>query len=593
MSADGRTAITRRDPAVSAWAGRLRSVAGRIDGAFLPLEPVFLSTGERLRELHGQVSRLSSAAESASALLSSSEMDGMLTGLAEAAGHIEVMRHQRGGLHDALRQMIAGTDTMLGSLTALSRIMSQVLVLAVNAKIEASQLVATGTDFTVFTREIARLAHGGEQTIAAVRQELTSLKTAAALARDLQKTFQEKELPELDAVAERLAAAIRGLRDSRNRAAHGAHEIPGRLRALFGHITTLVSHMQVYDATRQRLEHVGQALTQAATAIEAEHDSGMTDAQRRVFVNGMAELQSLQLTHASDHYHEAVSEVGRSLAAMAEGAPAVGDLCQRSFGGGDEGSLRDIDRNLMKTGEIFLSFTAIRAKAAGSLDLVTRAATRAGELMRSLNSVNGDMRLMGLNAAIKCGNMGSMGRALSVIAQELQSYAGLTREHVEQVAAHLGEITRAARDIAVADDGQTGHIDADAVKRGLDTEVSRLHETGERLSGLLLEIATLSASVAPLAEATNRGFAGKADCRPALTEGGRELKTLAADSDPGLRGAELEAARREVLAFTESHYTMASERSVHGAVVDHRTATGAAPPAAGAGAGADISGLLF
>ena len=290
MSADGQTPVARREPAAAAWAGRLRGLAERVGTSFGSLEPVFLSTGERLRELHGQVSRLSNAAETASALLSSSEMAGMLAGLADAAGHIDGMRRQRGGQGGALGQMIAGTDAMLASLTALSRIMAQIQVLAVNAKIEASQLINTGTDFTVFTREIARLARSGEETIAAVRQELAGLKAAAVLARDLQRTFEEKELPELDTVADRLAAAIQGLRHSQERAAHGAHEIPGRLRALFGHIATLVSHMQVYDSTRQRLEHVEQALTLAATMIEADDASGMDAGQVRVFVNGIADL---------------------------------------------------------------------------------------------------------------------------------------------------------------------------------------------------------------------------------------------------------------------------------------------------------------
>ncbi|MEI6557163.1 MAG: hypothetical protein WCO00_02060 [Rhodospirillaceae bacterium] len=585
--------------AIPGWASRLRQRAAQIDAAFSPLEPVFLTTGERLRSLHGQVSRLSAAAECAGARLSSAEMTGMLAGLAAAAGQIDLMRRQRGGLGETLGRIISGTDGMLRALAALSGIMAQVRVLAINAKIEASYLVSTGIDFTVFTREIARLAGSGQETIAGVHQELSGLRAAAMLARDLQRSFEERDLPELDTVAAQLAVAIDGLRAFQERAADGAREIPGRLGALFGHITALVSNMQIYDTTRQRLEHVSQALVLAADMIEARDASGMDGAQVRVFVNGIAELQALQLGHASDHYHEAVTGVGRSLAAMAEGAPPVGSLCARVFGG--DGSVQDIDRHLGRAGEICHAFTAVREKAARSLGQVVEAATRAGTLMRSLNSVNGDMRLMGLNAAIKCGNMGMPGRSLSVVAQELQGCAGLTRSHVEQVAASLQAITGAAQDIALADDRDTGTVDAGAVTRDLETGVGRLHETGEQLTALLQEIESLSASVVALTGVADQGFSGKADCRRALTAEADALKALAADSDPGLRGGALEAARREVLAFTESHYTMASERSVHGRAVDGHAVvsllTGAADAAAEAAAGpaaaADIDSLLF
>ncbi len=594
MSADGILAPAGRETALPAWAKRLRRQAERIESTFQPLEPVFLATGERLRELHTQVTRLSAAAEQAGALLSSSEMAEMLAGLADASGHLGAIRGQRGALGDTLARMIAGTDVMLRSLLALNAIMARVRVLATNAKIEASYLVRTGIDFSVFTREIARLADSGQETIAAVHHELSGLRAAAGLARDLQRTFEERELPELDTVAGQLTVAIEGLRQFQGRAAAGARELPERLRALFGHITALVSNMQIYDTTRQRLEHVSQALTLAAEMIEAEDVSGMDVRQTRVFVNGIAELQALQLVHASEHYHEAVTGVGGNLAAMAEGAPAVGVLCARSFGG--DGSLRSIDSNLTRTAEIFHAFTTVRDKAASSLGQVVQAATRAGDHMRSLNSVNGDMRLMGLNAAIKCGNMGEPGRSLSVVAQELQNCAGLTRGQVEQVAEHLARIAGSAHDIAAADERDSGNVDTGAVTRDLDAELARLHQTGEQLSALLQEIESFGASVVELAGLAAQSFSGKADCRRTLAAEADELKALAADSDPGLSGEALEEARREVLAFTESHYTMASERSIHGVAVDGRkvvdllTGAGADDTAKGE---TDIDGLLF
>ena len=585
---------------VTAWTGRLRAMTGRIDTFFLPLETVFLSTGSRLRELYGTVNQLSGDIEAAGALFSSSDMAEMLSGLAEAAGHIDTMRKQRGGLAATLRQMIVETDAIIASLNALHRIMVQVQVLAINAKVEASQLVRTGIDFSVFTRDIARLAQSGDQTIAEVRDELSALRAAAAQAQTLQQDFETRELPELDALADQLAASVRDMRDSQAKAERGASELPDRLRSLFGAITRLVSDLQVYDTTRQRLEHVEHALALAADMIDGDGASGMDPRQQRVFVNGIADLQSRQLVHAGEHYHEAVSDVGRSVAAMAREVPEVADSCRHAFGDGEAGSLLEINRNLEKASQVFSSFIATRRQAASSLDHVARAAARASDLMRSLNSVNGDMRLMGLNAAIKCGNMGSVGRSLSVIAQELQSYANLTRERVQTVAGSLGQISLSARDIVSAGDRQTDEIDAEKLKTDIDEVVSRLQLTGSGLTRTMEAIASHAASVASQTRSLDEGFSGKAECRQAMADGVRELTALAADSDTGLKGAALEEARRDVLAFTESHYTMASERSIHGAAIDGRQAvdllTGADVTELGSGGGnqePNIDNLLF
>jgi hypothetical protein len=599
VSAGGVSAGGVSAGGVPAWAGRMRAMTGRIDGFFRPLEAVFLSTGERLQELYGSVSRLSDNIGAAGALFSSAEMSEILAGLAESARHIDAMRQQRGGLAATLGQMIATTGAMTGSLNTLGRIMAQAQVLAVNAKIEASQLVRTGNDFTVFTRDIARLAKTGEQTIGAVRQELNSLRAAATKAQALQHEFETRQLPELDAIADRLAVSVRSLEDSRERAERGARDIPERLRVLFGHISSLVSNLQVYDATRQRLEHVEQALATAAGMIEADGHSGMDTRQQRVFVNGIAELQSLQLVHAGEHYHQSLDDIGDSIAALAREVPAVADVCRQAFVGSDVDSLLDIDRSLEKASQVFADFIAIRQQAAGSLEHVVQAAARARELMRQLNSVNGDMRLMGLNAGIKCGNMGTIGRALSVIAQELQGYAALTREHVDIIAGHLGQISSSAESIVSADKADTDHIDAESLKSQIDCVVVSLGRTSEGLSLIMGGIETLSSSVVSQARTAQDGFAGKVDCRHAMADQERELKALADDSHTGLAGAALEEARREVLAFTETQYTMASERSVHGTAVDGRHAAGrpanaaATARPAGDGEEPDIDGLLF
>ncbi len=609
MSADTRSYARSdfgRSESITAWAQRLRAAAGRFATFFIPLETVFLATGERLRDLHGKVRALSAQAEAAGALLASAEFEAMLQGLTEAAGQVSGLRHRRDGLAESLAAMVATTDVMLKALTTLSRVMFDVRVLAINAKIESAQLNASGVDFSVFTREIARLALSGEQTITAVGGELAALRTAASHALSLQTTVEGEGLRELDAVAGRLTMAMDEMRERQRLARLGVRDIPNRLQSLFAHIADLVSDLQIYDITRQRLEHVERALTVAAGMIEATDPSGLDQSQCPVFVNGIADLQARQVAYAEEHYRTAVDSVGRSLAAMAAGVPAVGAACEQSFGG-DGLTLQHIEGDLETASALFAKFAASRAQAEQSLRQVAEAAGRAGELMRGLNGVNGDMRLMGLNASIKCGNMGVKGRALNVIAQQLQAYASLTRTQVEAVAANLGQVTASAGSIGSRTRRETdvaaGADDVVALKKALDRAVDRLRRTGTEAATLLGEIQTGGGALVDLTRVVADGFADGAGCREPLERCLTELKALAADSAPNLSGTALEAARKEVLAFTEAHYTMASERSIHGAAIGGRSLvdllTGADQALVGTGlrptAGAlpDISDMLF
>lgn len=571
------------------WIRRLRAPIGGTARWFLPQEPAFLETGNRLSGLSGAISRLAAAMETAEAVFSRPETLDALSDLTRVAERISAMRGRGGNVSDALARMVADSDAIIGALGHLRSMMAQVKVVAINARIEASQLVRTGVDFTVFTRDIAHLAAGGEKTITEVQHEVGILRAGAVTAQELQRDFEARALPRLDALAEQLAVSLRDLRDAKTRAARGARDIPERLRACNQGIAKMVSALQVYDSTRQRLEHVEEALDR--TAVQLSGGDPTLDGERRlILVNGIAELQALQTRYADDHYHEAVDQVDRDVTAIADEIPRLNELCRDAFGAGEADSLSIVDENLAKGSEILADFIGIREQAASSLEHVVEAAARAGDLIRGLNRISADMRLMGLNASIKCGNMGTVGRVLSVIAQELQGYADHTRENVQSVADALGRVSQAARDTEESD---RDHAERNA-PASLKQTIDRLHEglraTGGDLADALGEIATQGAAAVTLTQELRNGFCGKVECRPSMMELRRSLEALAADTNTGLSGRALEEARRSVLAFTEGQYTMVGERAVHGMAVENR---GSGPVAATEEQGDDLDGILF
>jgi len=556
------------------WRRRLRALIGGPSARFLPLESTFLETGRRLASLSGEVSRLTSEVEGALSVFSRDETRRTLSELVEVAGRIDAMRARGGSVGETLRRMTEDADAVIGSLGALRGIMRQVKVVAINARIESSQLTRSTVDFSIFTRDIARLADGGDRTVEEVALEVSRLRTAAVEARDLQRGFEAEALPRLDALAEQLAVSVRDLREAEAKAERGARGIPTRLRACGQVVAKLVAALQIYDATRQRLEHIDEALELTIARLAGGDPTIVEERGRRVLVNAVAELQALQLKYADDHYHETTNEVGREVATITAEIPRLDEACRRAFGAGEEDTLSVVERDLARGGEILAAFISIRTRAAASLDRVAAAATRAGDLIMGLNRISADMRLMSLNATIKCGNMGSVGRVLSVIAQDLQGHADHTRERVRVVADALGRVSIAARDTAEVDRERVGKDDPASLKTTIDRLGEGLRATGGELTRALEAVVARGAAATNLARELGEGFREGVDCRKAMGETRDGLEALAREADTGLSGSALERERRAALSFMEDRYTMVGERSVHDMAVESRSTGG-------------------
>lgn len=588
------------DPMSVEWVRRLRQAGARLADFHGPSEAAFLTTGDRLRELHALLRVLSNMADTVSARLSADDFRAMLDKLDTVVDWIGRLQSQRQGLGDVLAEVALATRTTLQALDALAAIMSHIRVLAVNGRIEAAQLEATGVDFAVFTGGIARLSFEGHETITGVRRELDALETSVADARHVEEAFIRTGSAELHAVADRLAASLASLRQRQSRAVEAVLDFPTRLKGILARVAAVVSDLQINDITRQRLEHVEHAL-EAAAEVLMPGGEPMTDQQTRVLVNGICELQALQLRQTTEAFGTAVGEITGNLMAMAADVPGIRTLCERVFGGAggaEESFLLSVDRDLEAARTIFARFIDADEHASAGLTQVGDAAGRAGELITALTSVEVDMRLIGLNASFKCGMLGDKGRALNVVARQLQEYAKQTQTHVATIAGSLDRVRAAAATIT-SRHGREELTDVASMRDALDRSVAELHEAGDETTMVLSEIRTQSNWLVTLITTTAEGFAGQARGE-ALDAATADLASLARDADPGLSGPALREARREVLSFMESRYTMASERDMHAralgkdlAEMMSAPAAGTAAPAVTGGGEPDLSDILF
>jgi hypothetical protein len=201
-----------------------------------------------------------------------------------------------------------------------------------------------------------------------------------------------------------------------------------------------------------------------------------------------------------------------------------------------------------------------------------------------------DLNIIGLNASIRCGNVGMKGKALDVIAQELRGYARQARGSSDSIVARLADVIRQAESLSV---DRSGFIDELAeLRTWLEEAVERLRQAGGETGWVLNHIQESADGLASSIDEALGHFNGLGAFNGDLQKTAHRLRAMADAARPPMSETQLQDERRRVLGFLAAHYTMSSERDIHRLITgeaDHA----AEPAAAAAPAADDLSDILF
>lgn len=212
-------------------------------------------------------------------------------------------------------------------------------------------------------------------------------------------------------------------------------------------------------------------------------------------------------------------------------------------------------------------FAELEAAWRAADELARSVAGGARQLERRIGAIrDAETRVarLAMNASIKCGRVGERGRALAVVAQQLQACVDQTTEETAEIVAGLGEILSLAERLADSHD-----TEADARLRQVAESFDRALEPLAALEARIVERLDLirreSAAVARLLQSAAAGLAVHQEIAAKLQAGAAELTSAAEE----LRGLECRPGpiAERLLEAVAASYTMARERSVHAGVL--------------------------
>jgi len=544
------------------------------------IDLTFAQAGERLGEgltlFEGLKDRLS---------VLSGELSG--TGIAEAgtalaglAAELRRLSDSLAGETGALRTLATHSNAASQSLERLLTHMRLITILARGARIEAVSVQTTGRDFGDFTNEILTLTMQAQRTVAACARDHERLSKMLGAALEAQRDFEGRYGMALAALAGKLELTLSevALRQHKSLALTTDAAIhSGKIAMAAG---GAIIALQSGDSIRQRLEHAIAALRLAAAVREGVGPGArLSQAERGAVDVVLRRLQSAQLRESATTLAGDADAIEQALALLAGDTATLIDLVRSLYGGNGANSasfLENLESELAEASELLGKCDTARA----GVDRVTTALATVLDTCQQTVSALADtvssIVLIGMNAGLRAARLGSGGRSLVVIAQELKLAANDIAADADRLTPTFAEMQAAAASLNREDRLDAAHFAAldETMRQSLDT----MRQTGERLSKALDHLTREGRGFSTVVAEARLSFSNAGAMSDLIASGAAQLVSNTPEGPP--HEDVIESVRAILQDEVWPSYTMAAERTIHLAVLDECGIAAAAQPVA-------------
>lgn len=561
---------------VSATPTAVNQLAADLAGHREKIETAFVSVGGCLTEGAALLNKLIKLFDALPDALRGAEVE-------EATGHLEAVASRAAALSDAFGQERAGLERLFEVVRAanlpisdLHRTIKMMGIVSINARVTAASIAEDTDDFDVFTTDIATLSESATRTLKEFSQVYRQLVIEVDAAVSQRNRFEGAHAHTLSDLAGRLAATLRALESQRTSAVEGSAETSRLSRQIVGQIGNAVMALQVGDATRQRLEHIETGFHHLAEILSGEpvFDIAFTSEDRTPAIAAIATLEQAQLAETARDFGGEVDDAERSLAALAADAETIMTRSRGQYGSdaGKSSAISSLSDQLRAAVALLGNFEAERAKLEAVAATVQQTVGILLGHVEAVQDIEANMRLVSLNAAVRCAQLGPRGASLTVIATQLRELTSETVVAAESAVDWLSQ-SAALADAFGATTATDGAGEGRGLEQGATLALELLSGLDQKLAAALSSLDTDGTRVIALLQKAANGLDGLG----ALSEAMDDIRMQIADLAPDEIASEQSAQLTGLIAGLRRLYTMEAERAVHDTLFGPPVASAAAP----------------
>lgn len=561
-----------------------------------PNETAFMTLGDALASARSTLSAGSVQFHALSEMLDSGNGDRAEQMIASAREDILAISAETRAIAASLGHLDQRTGAVAKPLGTLAKIISEISALGINAKIHAAQVNAHGIDFTVFTKDIDRLQQLADDTIKRASGQLGSLAMAMASARLASDSFQRGDAVELETIGNRMGGQLAELAARRETVRRALPDIEKRTATIGERVSRSISALQINDMTSQRFEHVRSALAlmrglnqpQAGTETEWLYD--LDDSRKQQILASVCSLQAQQMERAVGDFTQAIRELKGNLTALGTEASTILTEAQSLFGGrnGNNSFIDTVAADIERAAVLLDNYCQADERVRLLIHQVSEVFASIAKDLSALRSIDADLRIMGLNATLKCTRLGASGHALGVVAQELRACSRRTEEISRLIASAIDAATAEA--LALAERSEREHATAAALAGNIAESTRAIRSISALVDQTLTDLMTACDRVSRLLGEATASFNLEHSLEAGIGTLVRRLTELGHRAAPD--GVDPANVREDIQRMLGQHYTMSSERIIHDIFADG-AALSAPPPATEATADSDIDDFFF
>ena len=532
------------------------------------LDTRFVQAGSTLATGIEAIDRVVAALDGMTSALDTQMTDDAVGSLEATARDLAALPAAQTVRADKLTAVTGAARAMNDHVMDMHEVLRVLRIYGTNIKIAA----AGESDFVGFVDGMAERLGLGEQHLDAFLAKLKELLAGVGSVQQAERLLGVECARVVPAVPLRLCASAADLRAHSRRQAAMAGHVAGIAREMQQRIGIMLGALQIGDITRQRLEHVVAALEMLAARTRA---AGADPVVEAVVTDYVHRLLAAQLLASADEFEREAALLVGSLTAMGPDTARLLGMLEAENDGDGRTFLQRLEQGIAEvecvTAQLHEASERSQTMAAIIAGTVAELTARLGKLRR----IRLDVQHMATNTRLLGRRFGTLGKAVSVIAVEIDVYAGRLGEAMDGLAAPVATLSVASSAIRDARDDTDGANPGQTLATALAT-IRQGCQRGEQGVNKGSDDARQFVDVLRIAcDDLSRELAVATVMRDTATALSRSAEPVAPADDAA-------AAIETVLNGIAALYTMASERTVHAPFLLPGMEAPAAPPAAAA-----------
>ena len=556
-------------------------------------EQEFLSIGEKLQEFHARASEMSDDASGVAKKVSGSEMDDIRRGFADMLSWVENLTGGMQSEKETIHLILSHFDGLAQPLEEFEKVVRILNVLCNFIKIEIARLGLRDTSFQKLSEDVQQMAGVINGKIAALTHQSQSAIPSLLGNVSLTESSNLRQEVQGRQIMESVGSNLGAISAKHEESSKTIQDISETWKRISEHVGEVVQSLQLHDITRQRVEHVLEALDELPRKLNdmdkapAEvPESGVARltmkvsragrSRRRELIADTFELQAAQLQGAVHDLNEAVEHILASLRLVAKDANAISEkICSTPGKSGDrqaESFMLQLEKGICCLTESADEILGIKKELAQAMSLMSQTAAGMSVFAKEMEIIGIEMQRLALNARVHAAHLGDQGATLGVLADSIHQMSLDTSSRVSAVTGHLQAVSDSAArlaDMAGAEgsDSRSGRENMRDHFSGMSTPLKKMEsEVGELLPRIEKLGMDLSADIDHLLMGVRIHKTVSADVAKVVAYLKASAAGMMANRAPGRPEQ-----KTRLLADLSERYTMHRERTTHDVSVSERT----------------------